>query len=161
MGQNNIIIASIVGALLLVTVVAFVFSGPQGGREAVAGDYDTFAQCLYDSGLRMYGSVTCRFCAQQRAMFGGSFKHIREIECDPRNPLAEAERCIAKNIEATPTWVLEDKNGDDVERFQAGVQTLEALSEVSGCPLVKDSELQEGSESQEVDDGKPEETQTE
>tara|TARA_Y100000031_G_scaffold148279_1_gene184359 strand:- start:72056 stop:72523 length:468 start_codon:yes stop_codon:yes gene_type:complete len=148
MNQDNIIIASIVGALLLVTVAAFIFSGSKEGPEAVAGDYDTFAQCLYDSGLRMYGSATCHFCAQQRSMFGGSFKFIREIECDPRNALAETERCIAKNIEATPTWILEDENGNDIERFEAGVQQLTVLSEKSGCPLVKDSEEQGTSDSE-------------
>lgn len=139
MNRNTTIIVSITGALILIAVAAFIFSGAKGTREATAGEYDTFAQCLYDSGLRMYGSVTCSFCAKQRAIFGSSFNFIREIECDPRNPLPQTERCIAKNITGTPTWIQEDKDGKDVYRFSAGVQSLERLSEVSGCALEKDA----------------------
>ncbi len=139
MNQNNVIVTSVVGGLFIVAGAAFVFSGPKGGLEsAKAGEYDTFAQCLYDSGLRMYGSATCSFCAKQRALFGPSFRFIREIECDPRNPLPQTERCIAKNITGTPTWIKEDAGGNDVYRFPAGVVALEDLSTVSGCPFTKD-----------------------
>jgi len=133
---NNVVI--VIGALIVVAVVvvAYIFSGKN--EEVQAGEYDTFAQCLYESGMRMYGSATCRFCAQQREMFGPSVKYIREIECDPRNPLSKTELCIAKNIAYTPTWILEDKNSNETYRFEPGVQTLEKLSEVSGCPFVKD-----------------------
>jgi len=108
-----------------------------GGRTTK--NYETFSQCLYDSGLRMYGSATCSFCAKQRALFGDAFENIKEIECDPRNPNPQTELCIARDIAHTPTWILEDENGDDVFRFEAGVQSLETLSEVSGCPLTEDT----------------------
>ncbi len=139
MSQNTTIIG-IVLVLLFVAVGAYFFSA-RNFKEAIAGEYDTFAQCLYNSGMRMYGSVTCKFCAQQRAMFGDSFRFIREIECDPRNPLPQTELCISKKITATPTWIFEDANGKDVTRFSPGVQSLEKLSEVSGCPLIKSTPL--------------------
>lgn len=139
--NNNTVIAIIVGALLVIAAAAFFFGGA-GSSKVALGDYDTFAQCLDDAGMRMYGSATCHFCAQQRAMFGSSFEYINEIECDPRNPGAQVDLCIAKNIEGTPTWILEDGEGNDVQRFPAGVMTFEQLSEASGCPLVKDSELE-------------------
>ena len=128
------IIGGIVGALIIAAVVLYFFS-EQGARKVVAGEYDTFTQCLYDAGLRMYGSVTCSYCAQQRAMFGDSFRFIREIECDPRNPLPQTELCISKNIAATPTWIHEDASGNELFRFKPGVQSLERLAEVTSCPL--------------------------
>ena len=63
-----------------------------------SGKYDTFAQCLTEKRLYMYGSISCSFCAKQRAMFGDSFQYVNEIECDPRNPNHEAQRCIEKNV---------------------------------------------------------------
>ena len=134
--NNNTIVGTIVILLLLVAVGAFLFGG--GQKEIVAGEYDTFAQCLTGAGMKMYGSVTCRFCAEQRAMFGASFKLIREIECDPRNPLAQTELCVEKNITATPTWIREDTEGNEIFRFGPGVETLEVLSEKSECLLQKD-----------------------
>lgn len=137
--QNNLIIGSIIALLLIVAIGAFVFVPDK--EKAATGEYDTFAQCLYDSGMRMYGSATCSFCERQRQMFGTSFEHIREIECDPRNPMPQTERCIARNIEATPTWIRENpETGETLHRFEPGVVQLERLAEVSGCPLVKDAE---------------------
>lgn len=97
--------------------------------------YTAFAQCLDERGFKMYGSITCVFCARQRVMFGDAFKHIEEIECDPRNSGAQTERCIAKAIKKTPTWIQEDPQGNILHRFDAGVQSLETLSRVSGCEL--------------------------
>lgn len=98
-------------------------------------EYDAFAQCLSDKEMRMYGSATCAFCARQRALFGDSFKYIQEIECDPRNPAHQSDRCIAKNIAQTPTWIQEDADGNDLHRFEPGVVSLEKLGEVTGCFL--------------------------
>jgi len=91
--------------------------------------------------MRMYGSVTCSYCARQRTYFGDAVEQIHEIECDPRNKNAQSELCIAKNIEHTTTWILEDSDGKDVKRLESGVKTLEELSEVSGCELVQDNQL--------------------
>jgi uncharacterized membrane protein len=99
------------------------------------GTYDIFAQCLYDEGMRMYGSEGCSFCAKQRGLFGSAIEFVNEIECDPRYEGYEVERCVSKQIEHTPTWILEDENGEDVVRLEPGVQSLEKLSEVSGCAI--------------------------
>ncbi len=125
--------SAVVVAILLAGATHLVFAS---SKPAVpSGTYDTFAQCMYERGMRMYGSVTCAFCARQREILGDSFEYIREIECDPRNPGNVAELCIAKKIERTPTWILENEAGEDVHRFEPGIQSLKALSEVSGCPL--------------------------
>ena len=103
-----------------------------------SGKYDTFAQCLTEKRLYMYGSISCSFCAKQRAMFGDSFQYVNEIECDPRNPNHEAQRCIEKNVERTPTWIFDDSEGGILYRFEPGVVSFEELSEISGCPLIED-----------------------
>lgn len=135
--NNKIIVGGIVAVLFIVAVGAFLFSG-SGSSKVEAGEYDTFAQCLYDSGMRMYGSATCSFCEKQRKLFGASERFVREIECDPRNELSQTELCIARDITHTPTWILEDSDGNDINRLDSGVKSLEELSKVSGCPLEKD-----------------------
>lgn len=144
--KENIIM--IVVVLILVLVVGWVFLGGSTEEEeqvVLPGEYDTFAKCLYDSGLRMYGSETCSVCNSQRKLFGNSFHLIEEIECDPRNDAEEAKTCVPKNISHTPTWIHEDAEGNELFRFEAGLQTLEKLGEAAGCPLVKDELSDESS----------------
>ncbi len=131
MSKKDTNIAIVVVVIVIGLFVLFSVQKDRVGQ--VGGEYDEFAECLYDSGMRMYGSETCSFCERQRQLFGESFRFIKEIECDPRNDDSEYERCIEKGISHTPTWILEDKKGNDVHRFESGVQSLEALSEVSGC----------------------------
>jgi len=100
-----------------------------------AGKYAAFAQCIYDDGMRMYGARTCSFCAKQRALFGDATPYIREIECDPREPNNETDRCIAKGIERTPTWIREDGAGNTLKKFDPGVLSLETLAAETGCVL--------------------------
>lgn len=125
-------IAAVVFALILGSTTWAIQSRGGPGEK-----YAAFAQCLTERGFIMYGSVTCSFCARQRALFEEKVfeKYAIEIECDPRNPGAEVERCIAKSIERTPTWIQEDAQGAELYRFGPGVQSLEKLSEISGCPL--------------------------
>jgi uncharacterized membrane protein len=121
-------------AVIFAGVLAFITYTMQTGAIP-SGKYDTFAQCIYEKGFRMYGSATCVFCARQRALFGDSVEYIKEIECDPRNADNESERCITKNVERTPTWIIEDTEGNDIKRFEPGVLSLETLSVESGCVL--------------------------
>ena len=121
-------------------IIALIFAGSTYLIHSNTGpqeEYNSFAQCLNESGLKMYGSVTCSFCARQRDLFGDAFQFINEIECDPRNENNQAELCISKNIERTPTWILEDENGNNLHKFEPGVQSLKTLSEISNCPILK------------------------
>ncbi len=96
-------------------------------------ELDTFAKCTKESGLKMYSSFTCSVCARQKALFGSSFKYVEEIECNPRGENPQTELCLEKQIEKTPTWILE-KDGIEVQRAE-GFLDFEALSEISGCSL--------------------------
>lgn len=124
----------VAGAVLVAVLLAGITYSIHA-RLVPPGTYTEFAQCLAGKGYIMYGSLGCSFCAKQRAMFGDAFRYVTEIECDPRYPNDEAERCIAKQIEGTPTWIQEDASGATLFRFPTGVQSLENLSSVSSCPL--------------------------
>jgi uncharacterized protein YneF (UPF0154 family) len=125
----------IVVAVVVVLIGGYFFVGNSENAEVndEPGEYDEFTRCLVDSGVKMYGSVTCSVCAQQKKLFGNSFRFIDEIECNPHEKDNEAERCLEREVSTTPTWVLE-KNGEEVERL-VGYQSFETLSELSGCTL--------------------------
>ena len=131
-----------VGYLVLATVLGLVFAGAAylNHQSLVPeGKYDTFVQCMYDNGVRNYGSATCAHCAKQRAMLGDSFELIHEVECNPLNEGADLELCEKQGIEGTPTWTREDENGNILDRLPPGEKELEVLAEFSGCELVEDN----------------------
>jgi|GEM_PF-255218 len=126
-------------AVGLVLALGLMFVQSSGGP----GDkYNAFAECLNEKGFIEYGSATCASCAKQKAMFGDAWEFMKEVECDPRNPGNEVQRCIAKGIKKTPTWFQEDENQNTLYEFPPGIQSLEKLSEISGCSLV--AEVTEG-----------------
>lgn len=110
---------------LFFTLSLLVLSGC--GQAPV--DYTTFAQCLSDRDITMYGAFWCPHCADQKELFGDSFEYIEYVECDPRGENPQSERCLTQNIESYPTWMHPDG------RRWEGTQTMETLSEISGCTL--------------------------
>lgn len=99
--------------------------------ERVQEDHTQVAKCITESGVNMYGSFRCGVCAKTRAMFGDSFEHINEIECHPQGENPQTELCLEKEIEGTPTWILEP-NGVEEKRY-TGFLSIEELQEFSGC----------------------------
>lgn len=89
------------------------------------GKYDEFAQCLTEKNVKMYGAYWCQYCAQQKAMFGKSFRYATYIECTE-----EEQLCNSKNIRTYPTWEI---NGS---RQLVGLQQLSSLATLSGCSLI-------------------------
>lgn len=96
-------------------------SGPQDGK------LDAFALCLAEKKITMYGAAWCSHCKQQKALFGSSFSKVSYVECPENQKL-----CLDKGVTGYPTWI-----SGDGEKF-TGVQSLENLSEISGCQLPKD-----------------------
>jgi len=135
LGRSKVSMGKIVGSIVFgVILLTITFFAQKSGVPS--GFYDDFAQCIEERGMKMYGSLGCSFCAKQRGMFGDSFdKHVNEIECDPRFEGSQVERCVAKKISHTPTWIHEREDGSEIFRFDSGVQSLEKLAEVSGCEL--------------------------
>ncbi|MBI4457949.1 vitamin K epoxide reductase family protein [Candidatus Uhrbacteria bacterium] len=121
----------IIGAAAVGLVFSLAAYGLQ--REpAPTRDYSILAQCLTGQGASMYGSYICPACAKQKRLFGAAFNFIDEVECHPRGPEPQVERCVAKRIAKTPTWIQE-RGGVEARRIE-GVWTPEELAEMFGCP---------------------------
>jgi len=93
--------------------------------------YDRFAQCLTAKRATMYGLYWCPHCAQQKEMFGASFRYINYVECAINGPGSGelAPRCKAAAVKLFPSWQFGDVPPKE------GVLSVEALSEKTGCKL--------------------------
>lgn len=85
------------------------------------GVMEEFAICLSQNELTMYGTDTCPYCQQQKAMFGDAFKYV-----DYRNCEINPEVCEEMSIEGYPTWIKG-------EQRLSGVQEISTLGDVAGC----------------------------
>ncbi|MBI5794342.1 hypothetical protein HZA87_04675 [Candidatus Uhrbacteria bacterium] len=110
-------------ALVVVGLLAFAVT-----RESAPSPYDGFAQCLSDSGIKMYGAWWCPHCQNQKKLFGNSFDFVIYVECSNADKSMN-QTCQDAGIEGYPTWEL-----DDGTRL-GGEQSLETLAEQSGCKL--------------------------
>jgi glutaredoxin len=110
----------IIGIVVVVVVVIF-FSINEG-----SGDLDGFATCLNEAGAVMYGTDWCPHCADQKKLFGDSFKKVNYVNCD-----FNEEACLRNRVTGYPTWVIGGEG-------HSGVQSLETLASLTGCPLVRD-----------------------
>jgi glutaredoxin len=111
-----------VAAALIGSAALFYYSNYSG--SPVPGGYDEFARCLRDRGAVMYGTKTCPYCAKQKQMFGDSFRFIKYVECT-----AETQKCVADGVRRVPLWLFRDG------RRLEGLQKLETLAAITGCPL--------------------------
>lgn len=108
----------IIGFVAFVALLFWIAS-PSSSNEN-----ETFAQCLTESGVKMYGTDWCQYCQQQKSMFGNkAFKLVDYVNCD----FNQAE-CNEAGIQGYPTWII---NG---ETYQ-GIQSLQTLSSLTGCAL--------------------------
>jgi len=94
---------------VLVLIVTVVGVGVLANQPKGPGKYDTFAQCLRDSGTRFFGAFWCPHCQTQKKSFGSSAKFLNYIECS--NPdKSQTQVCIDNKIEAYPTWIFPDQS---------------------------------------------------
>lgn len=122
--------------LIISLLVVIGLVGVLGYRSAAApGDYDTFANCLRESGTLFYGAFWCPHCDDQLRLFGNSANRVPYVECSTPDRRGQLARCSAAGIESYPTWVF----GDGTRL--SGVQSLEILAQRSGCDLIRDSDL--------------------
>jgi len=118
--KKIIIILILIGIVLALTAVFFIFH-----KSSVASNkFDDFAKCLAAKNIVMYGTPWCEWCQKEKALFSNSFKFVNYIDCSQKS-----QECVAKQINGTPTWIFGD--GRRIE----GYQTLEQLSQESGCLL--------------------------
>lgn len=125
------VIVVLVVILLLVLIVSLARSSDNATLTELSPELEQFNQCLVDSGAQYYGASWCPNCANQSKLLGFIKPSTPPsyIECSlvQGNPLAPV--CQDAGIRAFPTWDFTD--GTRLE----GTQTLETLSQYSGCPL--------------------------
>ncbi len=113
-----VVTLAIIGALIGFLVV----------QAKKPGKYDTFAQCITDSGAKFYGAWWCPHCQVQKALFGKSAKKLPYIECQTQDSKQNGT-CNDANIAAYPTWEFPDGSRT------TGEQTFATLGEKTNCPV--------------------------
>lgn len=116
----------LIGGIIVVVIILIVF---WVNSAAKPGQYDDFAQCLSEKGVKMYGAYWCPHCLDQKELFGKSWKYIDYIECSLPNRAGQTQFCQETGIKAYPTWEFPD--GERIE----GKLSLEQLSQNSNCDL--------------------------
>ena len=83
-----------------------------------------FAQCITDTGMKMYGASWCKHCKEQKDMFGlESFESVDYVECTKQQTT-----CDLAGVTSYPTWIWSWYK-------QSWVHSFEQLSKVTGCEL--------------------------
>lgn len=123
--MNSSIYLFLFAGLVVVVLTVFIILKP--GVELK--NYDSFAQCLTESGAKMYGAYWCSHCENQKKMFGASFEYIDYTECADPNVEGMLPVCAEAGIEGYPTWILGD--GEVIP----GEVPLEYLAEKINCEL--------------------------
>lgn len=114
-----IITLAIIGALIALLVV-------QANRP---GKYDSFAQCLQESGTKFYGAWWCPHCQAQKAIFGRSAQFLPYVECQTKSREG-LPVCLEAEVKSFPTWVFPDQSR------LVGEIPLETLAEKTSCELI-------------------------
>jgi hypothetical protein len=117
--------------LLLYAIIAILFAGAFFvGRYYKDHKYDAFARCLASKNAKMYGLYWCPHCADQKEMFGASFRSVPYVECAMKDKPGElAPACKAAGVKLFPSWQFAG------EAPREGVLSMEALSDKTGCSL--------------------------
>ncbi len=93
------------------------------------GMYDAFAKCISHTSTTFYGAFWCPHCHDQKNEFGDAAKYLPYVECSLPDASGETKICIDNNVTEYPTWQFPDGSR------LIGMQTLQTLSEKTGCPL--------------------------
>ena len=91
--------------------------------------YDEFAKCLASKQAKMYGLYWCPHCADQKAMFGKSFRYVTYVECAIKDSHELAAACTAAGVKLFPAWQF------GTNKPIEGVFPMQELSDKTGCSL--------------------------
>ncbi len=111
-----------IGTIALVVLIIYLTSSK-------SSPYDDFAQCITDSGTKMYGAYWCPHCQAQKKLFGSSWDKIDYIECATPGSNSQNSVCNAAGIKSYPTWIFADG------KSLSGELSLQQLSTFTSCPL--------------------------
>jgi len=111
-----------IGFIALILIILYLIL-PKSSK------YDGFAQCLTDSGTKMYGAYWCPHCQEQKKLFGSSWDKVNYVECATPGSNEPKAVCNDAAIKSYPTWVFAD--GESI----SGGLSLQQLSSFTDCPL--------------------------
>lgn len=115
--------------LVILVIIAIIIVGiVYVVKGQSKNNYDAFAKCLASKNFKLYGASWCPHCAQQKEMFGESKKYLDYVECADDTG-GQTQVCKNAKISAYPTWKFPPN------QTLLGAQSLEKLSELSGCKL--------------------------
>jgi glutaredoxin len=112
---------------ILIAAIAFIYERNRGEPYSQK-TLESFAVCLTERGLTMYGAYWCPHCQREKKAFGDAFRLVNYVECTKETAL-----CTEKKVLGFPTWIFADG------RRLEGEQGLTKLSEAAGCPLAATS----------------------
>ena len=130
--QNQVKIFISVLAVLVLGVIGTVIVRSNATPPG-PGVYDTFAQCIADSGTTFYGAFWCPHCQAQKKLFGSSAKLLPYVECSTPDGNGQTQACIDKGIQSYPTWIMKD--GTVLPNENGAGITLETLAAKTSCQL--------------------------
>jgi hypothetical protein len=119
----SVIVIAIAGGLL------FALKSDNTTETLSPGVYDTFAQCITDSGAKFYGASWCSHCKDQKEAFGTSARLLPYVECATAGGAGQTKICEEKKITGYPTWIFKD--GSQL----SGKREMKELAEKTGCEL--------------------------
>ena len=123
--KKTIIISLAIIMLALVAAFYLFRSGPANA------ELDSFAQCLADKNVTMYGAYWCGHCQNQKKAFGESFRFVPYVECTQ-----DPNKCLAAGVDAYPTWIFPaSPAGGPNGKKLVGELEIQELSQESGCLL--------------------------
>ena len=122
MGKGKLIVVGMI--ILILAIGAYSYS-----QSKKPGKLDVFAKCLTANDAKMFGAYWCSACAQQKSLFGKSFKYVNYVECAVQGSDLQTGVCRENSIESYPTWEFADGSR------QTGVITPGQLAVLSGCEL--------------------------
>jgi hypothetical protein len=113
-----------------VVVVVLLAATYYGGWYRQSHRYDEFAKCVAAKPARMYGLYWCPHCADQKEMFGASFRYIPYQECAIKgSPHELTPECKAAGVKLFPSWQFGNNPPKE------GVLSLDELRDKTGCSL--------------------------
>ena len=127
--ENNKQNAIRIGIFTVIIGIVIVGMSLIAGGAEVSTKYDSFAQCISDSGAKFYGAFCCPHCQDQKKAFGGSAKKLPYVECSTADGKGQLEQCSAAGVTSYPTWQFTDGTRS------TGEQSLEVLAAKTGCAL--------------------------
>ncbi len=123
--------------IVIVIGIVFVIAGLllwQSTNTNTSGEFDSFAECIDNSGATFYGAFWCPHCKDQKQLFGDSERLLPYVECSAPDRKSQLQICRDAGIEGYPTWIFADKTR------KTGVLSLQKLSEITGCSIDSFSE---------------------